>query len=128
MLRASVDEVDASFNERFLKPCRRVFGTRPVDEYLLFVLESGDDFQKAGAACALYFADPNLTDLWERRKKLFLETFVSNTDLDVRRVLIAPLDLDETGYPDSHKPLVRRAIQIASEHSDDYIRHLRDFS
>jgi hypothetical protein len=68
-----------------------------------------------------------ISDLRERKRKLFLETFVSNSDLDLRRVLIASLDLDETAYPDTHKHLVARAIRIAREHPDDYIRHRVQF-
>jgi hypothetical protein len=131
----------------------RVFGPRRVNEYLLGVLESGDDFHKAGAVSALYWAQVSvsyrltypttsplqlrpedadqeslavyeaLSDLRERKRKLFLETFVSNPNLDVRRNLIASLDLDESAYPDTHKHLVARALQIAREHPDDYIRH-----
>lgn len=52
------------------------------------------------------------------RRELRLEP-----DLDVRRVLIASLDLDESAYPDTHKHLVARTIRIAREHPDDYIRH-----
>src|SRR4051812_36341666 len=112
-----------------------------------------DDFHKAGAVCALYWANVGvsyrithpitspllmrredadqkslsayeaLTDVWERKRKLFLETFVSNSNLDVRRTLIGNLNLDESAYPDSHKRLVARAIQIARDHPDEYIRH-----
>ena len=64
-----------------------------------------------------------LTDLWQRKRKLFLETFVWNENLDLRRNLIPSLNLDVEAYPDSHKPLVARALAIAREHPDDYIRH-----
>jgi len=57
MLRASVEEVNPSFNRRFVEPCMRVFGPRRVNQYLLAVLESGDDFHKAGAVCALCWAN-----------------------------------------------------------------------
>jgi hypothetical protein len=157
MLRASVEEVDPSFNRRFVDPCMRVFGPRRVNEYLLAVVESADDFHKVGAVNALYWAQIGvsyrltypttyplcpkpedadqdslaayeaLTDLWDRKRTLFLETFVSNPDLDVRRALIGKLNLDESAYPDSHKSLVPRAIQIAQEHSDDYIRECMQF-
>jgi hypothetical protein len=56
LLRASVEELSPEFNRRFVEPCKRVFGARRVNEYLLAVLESGDDFHKAGAVCALYWA------------------------------------------------------------------------
>jgi hypothetical protein len=56
MLDAAVEELDPSFDRRFVEPCMRVFGARPVNEYLLHLLESGDSFQKAGAVCALNWA------------------------------------------------------------------------
>lgn len=151
MLDAAVEELDPSFDRRFVEPCMRVFGARRVNEYLLEVLELGDDFKKAGAVCALYWAHVSivyeikgrsissltiedatpdslaayqaLSDIWHRKKNLFLETFVFNTDVDVRRVLFGRLDLDENAYEDTHKPLVRRAIEIARSHPDEYIRH-----
>jgi hypothetical protein len=64
-----------------------------------------------------------LSDVWQRSRKLFLETFVWNENLHLRRNLIASLNLDVGAYPDSHKPLVARAIDIARKHPDDYIRH-----
>lgn len=153
MLDAAVDELDPSFNRRFVKPCTRVFGPRRVNEYLLAVLESGDDHHKTGAVSALYWAQlpisyrvsspagsplelkpedadqeslaahQALSDVWQRSRKLFLETFVWNENLHLRRNLIASLNLDVGAYPDSHKPLVARAIDIARKHPDDYIRH-----
>ena len=151
LLRASVEELSPSFNRRFVEPCMRAFGPRRVNEYLLAVLESGDDFHKAGAVNALYWAEARvsyrltypvtaplrsedadqdslaayeaLRDLWERKRKLFLETFVANPNLDVRRNVIASLELDESAYPETHKHLVSRAIQIAREHPDEYIQH-----
>jgi hypothetical protein len=127
MLRASVEEPDKSFNRRFIKPCLRVYGLRRVNEYFMAVLESGDDFHKAGAVCALYWAgvgkeDEAHRDLIERKRKLFLETFVSNPNPDVRRLLMPSLCLDERAYPDTHKDLVARAIQIGREHPDDEVR------
>jgi hypothetical protein len=151
MLDAAVEEIDPSFDRRFVEPCVRVFGARRVNEYLLEVLESGDSFQKAGAVCALNWAQVSivyeikgrpissltiedatpdslvayqaLSDIWQWKKNLFVETFVFNTDVDVRRVLFGRLDLDDNAYEDTHKPLVRRAIEIARSHPDEYIRH-----
>jgi hypothetical protein len=150
MLDAAVEELDPSFDRRFVEPCMRVFGARCVNEYLLEVLESGDSFQKAGAVCALNWAQISivyeikgrpissltiedatpdslaafqaLSDIWQRKKKLFVETFVFNTDVDVRRVLFGRLHLDDNAYEDTHKPLVRRAIEIGRLHPDEYIR------
>ncbi len=54
---------------------------------------------------------------------LFLETFISNLDVGVRRSLIASMTLDPGDYSPSHRPLIERAIQIARNAEDDYIRH-----
>jgi hypothetical protein len=51
-----------------------------------------------------------------------IETFVSNTNLSVRRSILGHLTLDEQVYPDSHKSLVPRAIQIARAIPDEYIQ------
>ena len=48
---------------------------------------------------------------------------MSNPTLEVRRTLIGNLHLDESAYPDTHKRLVARAIQIARDHPDEYSRH-----
>ena len=152
MLLAGVEEVHPDFNRRFIEPCLRPFGHRRVNEYLLSVIEFGNDFQKAGAVNALVWAavvvsyrmpDPRpsplrftredavaetlaaweaFADVREREKILLLETFVSNTNIDVRRSTLGHLDLNEDAYPDSHKPLVARAIQIARTHRDEYIQ------
>lgn len=123
-----------------------------MNEFLLSVIESGDDFQKAGAVNALVWAavvvsyrfpesaDSPLRftredaipdtlaafeafeDVREREKILLLETFVSNTNIDVRRSILGHLNLDEGAYPDSHKALVAKAIHTARSHTDEYIR------
>lgn len=148
MLDAGIDVVDPSVNRSFIEPCVRAFGHRRVIEYLLGVVESGTDFRRSGAVNALYwvkvglrfigipptfsveYATPEsraayqaLMDLWERRDRLLLETFVSNPDLDVRRSIIASLSLEASDYPESHRPLVPRAIAIARGSADKYLRH-----
>jgi hypothetical protein len=148
MLDAGIDEVNPSFNRYFIEPCVSAFGHRRVTEYLLGVAESGSDFRKAGAVNALYWAQvplsfkgtaPSFTiehatpesraayeavsDLRERKRRLLLETFVSNPSVDVRRSIIPSLDLDPAAYPESHRPLVARAIEIARGSGDEYIRH-----
>ena len=152
MLLAGIEEVHPDFNRRFIEPCLRPFGHRRVNEYLLSVIESGDDFQKAGAVNVLVWAAvlvsyrfPNsrpsplrftreyavpetlaayeaFADVREREKILLLETFVSNANLDARRSILGHLNLDGGAYPDRHKPLVARAIHIARTHADEYIR------
>jgi hypothetical protein len=134
LLDAAIDEVDPSLNRAFIAPCVTAFGHRRVNEYLLDVVESGPDFHKAGAVNALYWAGAPLSlpggdalaDLWERKRRLLLETFVSNPSVDVRRSIIGKLDLDPADYPESHRPLVSRAIEIARGSGDEHIRHRVD--
>jgi len=148
MLDAGIDEVNPSANRDFIEPCVHAFGHRRVNEYLLGVVESGTDFRKAGAVNALYWAGMSLTfigptpsysieyatpesraayealaDVWERKRKLLLETFVANPNVHVRRSIIPTLSLDPAEYPESNRPLVARAIEIARGSDDEYIRH-----
>lgn len=148
MLDAAIGEVNPSLNRSFVEPCTSAFGLRRVNEYLLDVVESGTDFLKAGAVNALYWAQvllsfpgdaPSfriehatpesraayeaLADLWQRKRRLLLETFVTNTSVDVRRSIIPTLDLNSRNYPETHWPLVTLAIEIARGSGDDYIRH-----
>ena len=101
LLDAAIDEVNPSLNRYLVEPCMKRFGARPVNEFLLAVVESGTDSRQAGAVNALYRAKvplafpgdapsfdiehatrdsramyESLQDIWERRKRLFLETFV----------------------------------------------------
>jgi hypothetical protein len=148
LLQAAITERNPSFNRWFVEPCVRAFGHRRVVTALLEVVEHGSDFEKAGAVNALYWASvplifhgtaPSfdhehataesraaydaLDDLWLRKRCLFLQTFISNADVHVRRSLIPSLVLNPTAYPDTLQPLVNEAIQIARTHPDDYIRH-----
>lgn len=147
MLNAAIDEVNPSYNKSFVLPCMNAFGARRVNEYLLSVIESGTDFRKAGAINALYWANVPLTfpgdarsfdiqnatpdsreqyealaDVWTRKRRLLLETFVMNPNVDVRRSIIPRLSLDPLAYPESHRSLVIKVIEIARSHEDEYIR------
>jgi len=148
MLDAGIDELDPSFNRSFIGPCLSAFGHRRVNEYLLRVVESESDFRKAGAVNALYWAEETLafkgtvpsftieyatpesraayeavSDLRERKRRLLLETFVTNPNVDLRRSIIPSLNLDPSVYPESHRSLVAKAIEIARGSEDEYIRH-----
>jgi hypothetical protein len=156
LLDAAVDEVNPSDNRRFVEPCMKHFGPRRVNEYLLSVVEFGTDVRRAGAVNALYWSQVALLfrnvslddlppfdlehataesrtaymalqDVWERKKRLFLETFVANASVEVRRSIIAALKLDPQAYPDNYRPLVAQAIAIARSHKDAYIRHRVEF-
>jgi hypothetical protein len=137
ILRAAIYEVNPSLDKYLVLPCVESHGHRCVNELLLDIVESGTDFEKAGAVNALYWAQmsvtypPNtinfgfenatqqsrdayskLNDVWERRRRLFLCEFVSNDSIDVRRSIIPSLKLDEAVYPDDLKPLVAEATQL----------------
>jgi len=127
MIRAAVYERNPSANRRFIDPCLSAFGHRRVNEVLFTFLESGSDFEKAGAVNAFYWAQDvktiaehkALTDIWIKKQFRFLQEFVSNEDIQVRRSLIANLDLDPQDYPAELRSTVNQAIQIARAHSDD---------
>lgn len=148
MLRAGVYEVNPSLNQYFIEPCISSYGHRVVNEALLEVLENGNDFEKAGAVNALYWAGMTLyfddykrgfalenatpesraaylelMDVWERKRCLLLREFIANENVDVRRCIIPSLNLDKADYPDQFKPLLAQAVEIARNHDDDYIRH-----
>jgi hypothetical protein len=133
LLDAGIAEVNPSANREFIEPCVKSFGRRRVSEYLLHVVQSGTDFQIAGAVNALYWglfaghesadAGNSLEDLLERTRHLLLTTFVANPNIDVRRSLISHLELDANAYPLHLRGLVTEAIVLARHHHDPYIRH-----
>lgn len=147
-IRAAICESNPSLNKYFVKPCIASYGHRKVNEALLEFVENGTAFEIAGAVAALYWANMSiqfsgnvpeytleyatadsrkayleLNDVWDRKRRLYLQIFVTNEDLQVRRQIIPSLALKESAYPDDLKPLVAQAIDIARQHSDDYIRH-----
>lgn len=132
MIRAAVYEVDPSVNRYFVEPCLHSYGNRRVVESLLKYAETGSDFEKAGAANALYWAGlpsrypgadkDEIADLSLRRRCLYLREFAANESVDVRRSIIPSLKLEDAAYPEELRPLVAEAIRIARSHPDDYIR------
>lgn len=142
MMRAAIFERNPSVNRVFVQPCVRAFGARRVNETLLDYFENGSDMEIAGATQALYWANPrfefeddcvdkdavhrvfeSLRDVWTRKHRLFLREFVSNQSVMVRQRIIPQLHLREEYYPEDLRPLVGQAIEIARNHTDDYIRH-----
>ena len=104
---------------------------------LLDFFKRGTTLEKAGAANALYWAQPLVPSdqleqvirerrenpVWREKQRLFLQEFVNNSDLWLRRSIIGKLELVDTGvYPIDIKPLVDEAIKIARSHPDEYIR------
>lgn len=147
-LQAAINESNPSFNRQFVEPVVESFGHRKVNEYLLAVVEGDDNDAIAGAVAALYWANMpvsfsgnvpaytleyatpdsrdrflELKDVWERKRATYLQVFVSNEDVGVRRQIIPSLNLEENRYSDDLKLLVQQAIDIARSHPDDYIRH-----
>ena len=149
MLRAAIYEINPSYNRWFVEPCIEAFGLRSVNNSLLEVVKNGDNFEKAGAVNALYWARlglafrsippaytkeyalpesvqayEELADVWMYRDCLLLKEFVNNPDLEVRQNIISHLKLDDAAYfPEDIRPLVKEAIKIAENHEDEYIRH-----
>lgn len=143
MIRAAVYEIDPSLNRSFVSPCLEAFGYRRVNMSLLDYLERGSDFEKAGAANALYWAGAmpsavktsedklaearneylEIEDVWQRKRSLLLRTFVLNANVSVRRSVVPRLNLRPEAYPPELRPLIDEAIRIGRSAPDQYIRH-----
>ena len=126
MVVAGVLEKNPSYNRDFIEPCVQSFGPETVLIQLLEYLESGTNEEKAGAVNAIYWVhgDGDSTrDLRLRIRCQMLREFVHNSDLQLRRNIIAQLDLEARKYPRDLRPLTKEAIDIARSHSDEYIRH-----
>ena len=125
MLLAGVLEKSPSYNRDFIQPCVQSFGPETVLIQLLEYLESGTNEEKAGAANAIYWVRGNIDSTRDLRLRIrcqMLREFVHNSDLEVRRNIIALLDLEAMKYPRDLRPLTKEAIDIARSHSDEYIR------
>jgi hypothetical protein len=128
------------------------FGNYPVNAELFSYVESGSNFEKAGAIHASYWATeilrgpvppgtgepidhsakyayPSLREYMrprdefrERWSRVIIEEFVRNEDLDVRRVAAARVAFVPEAYPEDLRPLVEQALSIAQTHPDTFIR------
>lgn len=130
LIRAAVYETNPSLNRYFVEPAVREFGTERVAEQLLQMLKSGTNFEKGGAANAIYWVRAGsgrdtapLSDIWQRIRDQLLAEFASNDDTQVRRCIIAKLSMKERDYSPGVRDLINVAIEIARNHPDDYIRH-----
>ena len=148
LIRAGINEVDPSLNRQFIEPAVKHFGPRRVMEALLGIINKGNAFEQAGAINALYwtgvslkflpdaprftleYATPesratyeSLADIRQRICVQLLELFVTTESVDVQRSIIPRLSLDPSAYPESHKSYVPQVVEIARNHTDDYIRH-----
>jgi hypothetical protein len=146
MIQAAVYEINPSKNQYFVYPCVKAYGCYVVRQSLLEYVKNGDNFEKAGAVNALYWAVPSLVyrhgqysgkdsyaqsvrksekygNFRQVEKQLLLEEFVKNANVSVRRSIIAQLDLNNPmSYPEDIRPLIDKAIEIARNHPDEYIR------
>lgn len=128
ILYASIMVNDPSANRKFIEPCVRSFGALRVLYGILHFLEKGTNREKAGAISVLYWVQarpdkkiPN--EIYAKIRCWKLKEFVNNEDLALRQQIIPMLNLDHKYYPEELHNLIPQAIQIAREHSDDYIRH-----
>ncbi len=148
LVRAGVYETCPSSNRRFIEPALLFFGPQVVNELLLDYLRIGDDFEKAGALSALYwafalpFADED--DPWKpwiekwrnidystfkkERNLQIMHAFVDNENVPVRRSAVSLLTcwtgaLDINEYDAQHHELIRQVIAIARKHPDSYIQN-----
>ena len=143
LIRAAVYERDPSYNRYFVEPCVRSTGWQPTAQALLVYVRDGTDFEKAGAANALYHAfghasshpflledrvpDPPESEgetpsaTRHRAHRIFLEEFVRNPHVDVRRSLVTKLH-HASDYPPDLQGMAEEARRIALSHPDDYIR------
>jgi hypothetical protein len=55
MLNAAVDESDPSFNNEFIRPCRRIFDYAEIQQILLDTFQAGNKKKKIGVLNALYW-------------------------------------------------------------------------
>jgi hypothetical protein len=56
MINAAVDERDPSYNNYFIRPCRRVFNYDEIQHILFDIFQHGDKRKKMGVTNALYWA------------------------------------------------------------------------
>lgn len=63
MLYAAVHESDPSFNNEFIKPCRRVFDYVDIQKILLDIFQNGSKDEKIGVLKTLYWARPTVYSL-----------------------------------------------------------------
>jgi hypothetical protein len=60
MLLTAVSEPDPSFNNDFIKPCRRVFDYVDIQKILLYTFRNGNNEKKIGVLKVLYWARPTV--------------------------------------------------------------------
>jgi hypothetical protein len=143
LIKTAVYERNPSYNRYFVEPCVRSTGWQPTAQALLVYVRDGTDFEKAGAVNALYWAlghssthgydledrvpDPPESEgespsaTWHRAQRIFLEEFVRNPDVDVRRSIVPHLH-DVSRYHSDLEGLAQEARRIGLSHPDEYIQ------
>jgi len=135
LVRAAVYDLDLSGPRFFIDPCSRVFGTARTTNAIVGYLDHGTDFEKAGAASALYhaffrFIDPSPIESEEtlgtasrRAIVALLRAFLQNEDIHVVRAAIRTLGLFRPGECSGElRDLADQVIAVGSEHADEYTR------
>ncbi|GIJ45244.1 hypothetical protein Val02_21300 [Virgisporangium aliadipatigenens] len=143
LVLAGVLHPDPSANRRLVEPAVAAFGRRRVKRALLAYLRDGTAPQRAGAARAWYWTLVPVTyragedrptakslarynefvDLEREWQETALRVFVADEHLDVRRCLLPGLNLRADQWSEEDRPLVARAVEIARNHPDGYLRH-----
>lgn len=138
MMRAAVYEPNPMAVQAFVEPCVKAFGVARVMQTLIDYLEKGTDYEKTGAVNALHWAserksttasgrhkpiDPKVMGLVDYKRALYLQTFIKNPDLDLRRAIITNLDLDNFGASGAITEQIEKVVKIARMHPDEYIKH-----
>lgn len=100
-----------------------VFNMKGIKMSLVGMGDSDSEFSIEHATEESRTKYTELLDIWQQKHLLFLEHFVKSKSVEVQQSIIPSLNLNAENYPESHKPLVKEAIQIAQSHPDDYIRH-----
>jgi len=148
LVTAGMTEVDPSLPKFYIRPAVKHFGAVRVIQKLWDLIKVGNSAKQVGAIHALYWvgvplqyppgttvydiehATPESRDEYQRADKamreiddFLLELFVHTTSVEVQRNIMPRLKLGNPGrYPESHRPLVDRAITIARSHRDNYFR------
>ena len=122
LIRAAVYEVNPSANRYFVEPCVQWVGADRTWEALLHYVKEGSDFEKAGAFNASYWVKVLGRVKYAGVRRLYLEEFIRNPDLNVRRSLVAHLSLARDSNSPEKQQLIMAARRIALSHPDDYIR------
>jgi hypothetical protein len=145
-LELSIQEPNPSANRWFVVPALRGLGMYEACQRLLYVMENGSNYEKAGALNAIYWAAARtnlveegisfkegveksspecarlLREIQERVFRICLLEFEWNEDLDLRRSFVRWISADESKYSEELRPVARQAVEIALGHPDDFIR------